>query len=201
MRRFLLLALLPMLFFSAFGQNINQGNPFKEKGPENTDQLTVSFTSLSEYVSGTTMNLNFKLIFSSSVSDQADLFRLTFPTGMTPTGGTPTLSYVNPININGQVVSWGSNHNNTGQFSILAGTYNIYVTVQINASLSGAQPLAYLLSPRYAGYPDVTGTVSIIQAVPVLPAPINLNAIVFEDNNVDLTWEVETKAGFQNFKL
>ncbi len=94
MRRFLLLALLPMLFFSAFGQNINQGNPFKEKGPENTDQLTVSFTSLSEYVSGTTMNLNFKLIFSSSVSDQADLFRLTFPTGMTPTGGTPLILMV-----------------------------------------------------------------------------------------------------------
>lgn len=201
MRRFLLLALLPMLFFSAFGQNINQGNPFKEKGPENTDQLTVSFTSLNEYVSGTTMNLNFKLIFSSSVSDQADLFRLTFPTGMTPTAGTPVLSYVNPININGQVVSWGSDHNNTTKFSILAGTYNIYVTVQINASLSGAQPLAYLLSPRYAGYPNVTGTVSIIQAVPVLPAPINLNAIVFEDNNVNLTWEVETKAVFQNFKV
>lgn len=201
MKGFLLLALLPILIFSAFGQNINQGNPFKEKGPENTDQLTVSFTSLNEYVSGTTMNLNFKLIFSSSLGDMADLFRLTFPTGMTPTAGTPVLSYVNPININGQVVSWGSDHNNTGQFSILAGTYNIYVTVQIDASLLGAQPLAYLLSPRYTGYPNVTGTVSIIQAVPVLPAPINLNAIVFDDNNVNLTWEVESKAVFQNFKV
>jgi hypothetical protein len=201
MRRFLLLALLPMLIFSALGQNINQGNSSLEKGSKNTDQLTVSFTSLNEYVSGTTMNLNFLLTFSSSLGDMADLFRLTFPTGMTPTGGTPVLSYVNPININGQVVSWGSDHNNTGQFSIMAGTYNIFVTVQIDASLSGAQSLAYLLSPRYAGYPNVTGTVAIIQAVPVLPAPTNLNAIVFEDNNVDLTWEVESKAVFQNFNI
>ncbi|MCF8366566.1 MAG: T9SS type A sorting domain-containing protein [Bacteroidales bacterium] len=201
MKNFLLSMLFPLLMLNTFGQSVNQENQPKSKEVDDPDQLTVSFTSTDPYVSGTTMDLHFTITFSSSLGDQADLFRLTFPAGMTPTGGTPILSYVNPINITGQIVSWGSDHNNTGQFSIMAGTYNIFVTVQIDASLSGDQGVAYLLSPRYAGYPDVTGTALVAQDAPSLQAPTNLLANVVDGNNVDLTWEMDGKAGFLNFNI
>lgn len=202
MKKILLFVLLPFLAVNLCG-GVNANTAANSITPNrDSDQLTVEFEATDAYISGTTMDINFVLTFSSSLGDQADYFELTFPDGMTPTGGTAVLSYVNPINpINGQVVSWGSDHNNTGQFSILAGTYNIFVTLDIDASVSGDQEVAYLLSPRYFGYPDVTGIAIVMQDAPALTAPENLLAEIQDENDVLLSWELPGDATFENFNI
>lgn len=141
-------------------------------GPSATPyQITGGITCNTQYVAGTTMDLNFTVLLTNTDSEYGDLITITFPAGITPNtsaSNTPTVgtgaTYIEALNpIVGQAISWGDDDNNYG--GIVPGTsYSLTVNVTIGAGVTGNQTASYDVSgDTYGAAPgDLTGGSMII---------------------------------------
>ena len=147
----------------------------EKTGPSNsTQQITGGITCNTQYVAGTTMNLNFTVLLTNTDSEYGDLITINFPAGITPNtsaSNTPTVgtgaTYIESLNpIVGQAISWGDNDNNYG--GIVPGTsYSLTVNVTIGAGVTGNQNATYDVSgDTYGAAPGdlVGGTCTIFPA-------------------------------------
>jgi hypothetical protein len=136
-----------------------------------------SVTSTNNYAPGTTMNLNFTVVFASPDQEYMDGFSMTFPTGITPilTGTSSPLATENgctgiTITANaptGQTITWGNITAPSGCGALTPGTYSFNVNVTIGAGVSGSQTATYTVyGDGYGGTPHTgTGNCIISQSV------------------------------------
>lgn len=176
-----------MALSAAFAMSMNSQTTIKLKNPrsgelKNTStakgggslspmQITGGITCNTQYVAGTTMDLNFTVLLTNTDSEYGDLITITFPAGITPNtsaSNTPTVgtgaTYIEALNpIAGQSISWGDDDNSYG--GIVPGTsYNLTVNVTIAAGLTGNQNATYDVSgDTYGAAPgDLLGGTAII---------------------------------------
>ena len=134
-------------------------------------QITGGITCNTQYVAGTTMDLNFTVLLTNTDSEYGDLITITFPAGITPNtsaSNTPTVgtgaAYIEVLNpVVGQAISWGDDDNSYG--GIVPGTsYNLTVNVSIAAGLTGNQNATYDVSgDTYGAAPgDLLGGTAVI---------------------------------------
>jgi hypothetical protein len=106
-------------------------NPMKKRSsverngtPNQVNQVASTIVSNTQYVAGTTMDLNFTLTMTNQDGEYGDYLAITFPAGITPTGMGNTsnpfpntedaaggLETMNPVA--GQMISWGSDNDDT----------------------------------------------------------------------------------------
>lgn len=117
-------------------------------GPSNsTQQITGGITCNTQYVAGTTMNLQFTIDLTNTDSEYGDMVTLTFPAGITPnaTGHSAAIGTESLNPVAGQVVTWGDNDNNFG--GIVPGSpINFTVNVTVGAGVTGNQNATYDVS-------------------------------------------------------
>ncbi|PLX01236.1 MAG: hypothetical protein C0594_13710, partial [Marinilabiliales bacterium] len=196
MKKFTLFCLLTVFSLSIFGQaypsrdeiqnstkrpqflnqNLRSSKIIKRgmlsTSPYNKDVSGSTASAVGYYVPGTTMNVNFTLVVTSPDNEFGDMFELTFPTGITPTGvasdpfGNATTYGQDPealIGVTGQTITWGDNDNSFG--GIEPGTHNFFVELTIDAGLTGDQTVDYFLSGDGFGTPvDASGSFVISEA-------------------------------------
>lgn len=160
----------------------------KSKGNSVEKAVTGSLVCNTQYVAGTTMDLEFTLNLTNTDFEYCDLFSITFPAGITPNSGPNTI-YTATENqpdetlnaISGQTISWGDNDNNYG--GIEPGnniTFNVNVTIA--GGTTGNLNATFLASgDGYANPADLNGSVTIypfgatvhnIEAFGVMPATL-----------------------------
>ncbi len=123
-----------------------------KKSPEKL--VEGSLVCNTQYVAGSTMDLNFSVTFSNTDAEYCDLFTLTFPTGITPNSspndpfasdaadaGPDGPEALNPVA--GQVISWGNDDNNWGGIITGGATYNFTVNVTIAGGVTGNQTATF----------------------------------------------------------
>ncbi len=163
-------------------------------------QQTGNITSNTQYVAGTTMNLEFTLNLTNTDAEYGDFISITFPAGIVPNSspnnpfasdaadpGPDGPEVLNPIS--GQTISWGNDDNNWGGI-VANASYNFTVNVTITPGTIGTQVATYSVSgDGYGATPgDLgSGNVNILPAgspdfSTALAAPIGITAI----NNCNL---------------
>ncbi len=174
----------------------NEGNTnARIGGPVTVLQVGANITCNTQYVAGSTMDLDMTYIATNTDFEYVDFLELTFPAGITPTGLANTsnpfpntedfgggLEVLNaPV---GQVISWGANTNDLygGIFSTTG--INFIVNVTIAPGTTGNQTVNYLASGD--GYGGATsgnfnGTFVILDgAVP----SVNMKTIFVQPYNL-----------------
>jgi len=127
-----------------------------------------------QYVAGTTMDLEFTLNLTNTDSEYGDYISVTFPAGFTVNSspnnpfasdaadpGPDGPEALNPIS--GQTISWGNNDDNWGGI-VAPASYNFTVNVTIGAGVTGTQPTTYSVSGDGYATPtgvDISGTANI----------------------------------------
>ncbi len=199
MRKILLTGFSAFLCLSLVAQtaariNVNQirkteqglQNKVKLKNPALL-QLTGGITCSTNYIAGTTMNLNFTLALNNVDFEYGDSLSITFPTGITPLS-SPT----NPLGpddgqvgsdgpevlngVNGQTITWGNNDNSYG--GIVAGVlYPFVVNVSIAPGTTGIKLANFHVSgDGFGGNPaDLNGTISLVDVPPVFAGCLPTN--------------------------
>ena len=144
-----------------------------------TEGINGEITSLKPYVSDTAMRLDFEFTFEADSYEQCDYLELTFPEGITPTGGSLNIyyGYLNPLQ--GQSISWGEDGNNPSLLVIYQGTYDFYVDVSVATGVSGNQTINYEFSDNL-GSPAITGTLTL-EECPAVPDLMGLPALPYLD--------------------
>lgn len=132
-----------------------------------TDELTGSITCQTEYVSGTTMDLNFTLTWNSPDDEYMHHPVMTFPVGMTPNSASQ-VGWGNP-NISGQEIVW----NWTGGGA--SGTENFTVNVTIDPNLLGNQDADYtVFGDSWGSAPhEFSGIAIIVESPPPPSVPLS----------------------------
>ncbi len=128
----------------------------KNGAPVQVNQIAGNMICNTQYVAGSTMDLEFTLNLTNTDSEYGDLLTLTFPAGITPNSspnnpfasdaadpGPDGPEALNPIA--GQVISWGNNDNNWGGI-VANASYNFTVNVTIGAGVTGNQTANFDLS-------------------------------------------------------
>lgn len=147
----------------------------KTGNPNQINQVTCAVTCNTQYVAGSTMDLQFSYTATNTDLEFVDYFELTLPVGITPnsspdatfptsnaTGGAEAL---NPVA--GQLISWGVNNNDQyGGIITTAAGVNFTVNVTVAAGTTGNQVATYLASgDTFGATPgDATGSVTIFPA-------------------------------------
>ena len=156
-------------------------------------QITGAISCNTQYVAGTTMDLNFTILLSNTDSEYGDWIELTFPAGITPNtnaSNTPTIgtgaAYIEALNpIAGQTISWGDNDNNYG--GIVPGTtYTFQVNVTVGAGVTGNQIASYNVSgDTYGAAPgDLMGGSCTIFPAGAIIVDLNTNVLAVITNTV-----------------
>lgn len=133
-------------------------------GNNSVQAIAGTLTCNTQYVAGTTMNLDFVLELTNTDAEYGDSLDITFPAGFTinSTTNTPNLgpddadaSSDGPEafnGISGQNISWGNNDNNYGGIVPQGatppgpGTYPITINVTIGAGVTGPQVATFNVS-------------------------------------------------------
>jgi thiol-disulfide isomerase/thioredoxin len=124
---------------------------------DNSREVNVEITPTNAYLSGTTMELNFHLSFSTVTNEYGDSLAMTFPEGFTILDGSPQMGVATQgqsaetLNgIEGQTISWGDNDNTWG--GIQPGEIDFFVKVEVDTDLLGDQMIkAYFSGDEYGG--------------------------------------------------
>src|ERR1700741_2956981 len=106
---------------------VKKGKNATEKnigGPNTINQVASTIVCNTQYVAGTTMDLNFTFTMTNADGEYGDYLGITFPAGITPTGLANTsdpfpntedagggLEAMNPVV--GQLISWGTDNDDT----------------------------------------------------------------------------------------
>jgi hypothetical protein len=131
-----------------------------------TKQIAGSLVCNTQYVAGTTMDLNFTLTLTNADGEYCDLFSLTFPAGITPnTSVNNSDPFVSPaissfatgtqLNaISGQTISWGTDDDANEYGGIDNATHTFTVNVTIAPGTTGNKVATFIAD----GDSFVTGT-------------------------------------------
>jgi hypothetical protein len=195
-----------MALTAAFAMSVNAQTTIKIKNPirgekkENLNakvsspmQVAASIVCNTQYVAGSTMDLQFTYTASNADLEFVDLLTLTFPAGITPNsspdatfptsntgGGAEALNA--PV---GQVISWGVD-NNDGYGGIIstATGVNFTVNVTVAAGTAGNQTLTFDASgDGYGATPgDLTGGACVIY--PAGAALVDIKTIFVQPFNL-----------------
>ena len=195
MRKFTYLIGALVLFNIGFAQTTNILFEYNNKRPTNQFFSTksikafdASIVSTNKYQPGTSMDLLFMITYSSPDFEFGDSIAMTFPTGLTPTGGSDLICPpgASPdsmlLHIDGQTVSWGrSSVSNYG--GMPPGTHEFFVTVDVSASATENFDIDYLVSgDEYGDNPgnNIEGTVTV-QKLPNVPDLIPIATGFFDE--------------------
>jgi len=153
----------------------NEGSTSSKLGqqPAQVNQIAGNVMCNTQYVAGTTMDLEFTLNLTNTDFEYGDFISLTFPTGITP-NSSPNNPFASdaadpgpdgPEALNaiaGQTISWGNDDNNWGGI-VANASYNFTVNVTIGAGVTGIQATTYSVSGDgyVPGGVDITGNVNI----------------------------------------
>lgn len=176
MKQLLTIALSAMFMLNiTFAQNqIASKKQERAKNPyhvslKGINVITGDITGNTNYISGSTMILDFVLSYTTPDLEYVDGFSMTFPAGIEPqeTGTTTTIdgaSLATPVS--GQTVVWGQVTTPSGYGDIEPGTYPFSVSVTIDATVTGAQSVTYfIMGDGYGAAPNsITGSISILEA-------------------------------------
>jgi hypothetical protein len=191
MKKIYLLGLASMVVLGVNAQTtIKVKNTFKGKmkyenatsknGNSNSvQQIAGTLTCNTQYVAGTTMDLQFTLNLTNTDDEYCDLLSLTFPAGITPNSSpndplvTPAISasatptQLNPIA--GQTISWGTDDDANQYGGIFHGAgspITFTVNVTIDANVTGNQTVNFLADgDTYGATPgDLNSTSTIYPA-------------------------------------
>lgn len=167
--------------------HISKSTSTSKKGNSHTKAVKASLTSNTQYVAGTTSDINFRLYLSNTDYEYGDSLAITFPAGFTPNGSVfnPIVTPASPIaqaealnGVNGQTISWGDNDNTFG--GIETGTViEFTVNVTIAPGISGDKTGNFFVSgDQYAAFDpaaDYSGTFKLSDSAP----KANLEAYVY----------------------
>jgi len=128
-----------------------------------TDEIGAVLTSHTMYVSGTTMDLEFTIQWTSPDAEWYRGMEMDFPIGMTPNSATP-VGGVGAV-IVGQNVDWLS-----GSVNSSSGSETFTVNVSIDGGLSGDQIADFFVEGDGWGAPphNFNGSTTIVQ-IPAMP--------------------------------
>ncbi|MFH2096729.1 MAG: T9SS type A sorting domain-containing protein [Bacteroidota bacterium] len=178
--------LLSILILMGFAINMNA----------QSKAISGSITSTTDYIPGSTMDIDFVLDWDSPDTEYCDEVILTFPTGMTPNSGTDIDG--NAANaVAGQDISWGA-----GMAIMTPGVLNFSVNVTIDGALTGTQLVAYTVNGDVWGAAPHTfsGNCSILQLLPCA-TPTALTATNITTTSADLGWTETGTATQWNIEL
>jgi hypothetical protein len=152
----------------------SSGKNVKKKDSRKMMQGTL--TTVTPYVAGTTMNLNFTLNVTNLDDEYGDSLALTFPAGIVPNSSPNNPLYVSPDpmatpeaynGVFGQVISWGDDDNNYGGISTPA-TVVFTVNVTVAPGVTGVKTGTFHLSgDGFGPNPgDLNGTFTLSDVAP-----------------------------------
>lgn len=164
-------------------------------------QIAGSVVCNTQYVAGSTMDLEFTLNLTNTNSEYGDFISLTFPAGVTP-NSSPNNPFASDAadpgpdgpealnTVSGQTISWGNNDNNWGGI-VAPASYNFTVNVTIGSGVSGTIPVTYSVSGDQYVTPsvDISGTANVL---PVGAAIVNMQAKLVGVITNTVTFETAT---------
>ena len=168
MKNKLIILFISVIFnFISYGQSTHRIKDIK-------NITSGKIVAINRYVSGTTMDLKFTITYQSD-GEYGDYVEMIFPNELVPiTASDPLVPLAsgstNPLslnNIDGHKISWGSQNDFGGMNS---GTYDFFVTVNIDAAATGNLEISYTISgDEFGDAPhEVSGTINI-EKLPNVP--------------------------------
>ncbi|MEO6902325.1 MAG: T9SS type A sorting domain-containing protein [Bacteroidia bacterium] len=168
MKKIYLLTLAALFSTAANAQNpvrlssplISGKNKVNANPTNSSREVTGGIKCITQYVAGSTMNLNFTIQLTNTDSQFGDSVAITFPAGFTPNtspnnttvlapDSTTGCPYVKLNGVFGQVISWGDNNNKCGGITAGKDPFKFTVNVTVAAGLKGPQKTKFFVSGDY----------------------------------------------------